>query len=86
MKYSKNPHFYLKYGVLKGYGDSGGNRTRDTAVKGRCLDLLTTEPCLTLKGGAVGDCFLKPISRQLFINGSGSRIRTYDQSGMNRVL
>ena len=27
-----------------GYGDSSGNRTRDTAVKGRCLNRLTMEP------------------------------------------
>ena len=26
------------------FGDSTGNRTRDTAVKGRCLNLLTMEP------------------------------------------
>ena len=26
------------------YSDSDGNRTRVTAVKGRCLDRLTTEP------------------------------------------
>ena len=45
-------------------GDPIGNRTRVTAVKGRCLDRLTMGP----------DC------------GSGSWIRTNDQSGMNRVL
>ena len=28
-------------------GDSTGNRTRVTAVKGRCLDRLTMEPFLT---------------------------------------
>ena len=45
-------------------GDPDENRTRVTAVKGRCLNRLTTGPSY----------------------GSGSGIRTYDQSGMNRVL
>ena len=40
----------LQTGALPlGYGaisDSDGNRTRVTAVKGRCLDRLTTEPCI----------------------------------------
>ena len=31
-------------GVLYQLNDSDGNRTRVTAVKGRCLDRLTTEP------------------------------------------
>jgi hypothetical protein len=29
---------------MKKYGDRGGNRTPDTAVKGRCLNRLTTRP------------------------------------------
>ena len=45
------------------FGDPYGNRTHITAVKGRCLNILTTGPY-----------------------GSGSGIRNYDQSGMNRVL
>ena len=31
------------------HNDSDGNRTRVTAVKGRCLNRLTTEPHLFLK-------------------------------------
>ena len=44
-------------------GDPCENRTRDSAVKGRCLNLLTNGPF-----------------------GSGSRIRTNDTAGMNRML
>ena len=33
--------------------DSDGNRTRVTAVKGRCLNRLTTEPYLHLKIGSI---------------------------------
>ena len=35
-------------------GDAYGNRTRVTAVKGRCLDLLTNAPC----GAGEGNCTL----------------------------
>ena len=35
----------LPLGYVTKY-DSDGNRTRVTAVKGRCLDRLTTEPCI----------------------------------------
>ena len=35
----------LGYVTVLNY-DSDGNRTRVTAVKGRCLDRLTTEPCM----------------------------------------
>ena len=34
----------LGYGTIFNLSDSDGNRTRVTAVKGRCLNLLTTEP------------------------------------------
>ena len=55
------------------FGDPDENRTRVTAVKGRCLNLLTTGPgqpelLLRLKCG------------------SGSGTRTYDTPGMNRML
>ncbi len=56
------------------YGDPDGIRTRVTAVKGRCLRPLDHRAIN--KGASV--C--------LHLTGSGSGIRTYDQSGMNRVL
>ena len=64
------------------YGDPDENRTRVTAVKGRCLNRLTTGPYM--RG-------LKPFYETPYVGkcvgtGSGSGIRTYDQSGMNRVL
>ena len=34
----------LGYVTRLSFSDSDGNRTRVTAVKGRCLNLLTTEP------------------------------------------
>ena len=40
----------LGYGA-KILNDSDGNRTRVTAVKGRCLNRLTTEPYVTLFRG-----------------------------------
>ena len=36
--------YALPLGYGTGLDDSDGNRTRVTAVKGRCLNLLTTEP------------------------------------------
>ena len=54
-------------------GDPIGNRTRVTAVKGRCLDRLTIGPHIAVE-----------LSTALC--GSGSWARTNDQSGMNRVL
>ena len=36
----------LGYVTILNSNDSDGNRTRVTAVKGRCLDRLTTEPCI----------------------------------------
>ena len=35
----------LGYGALLKYSDPNGNRTRVTAVKGRCLNRLTMGPC-----------------------------------------
>ena len=54
------------------YGDPSENRTRVTAVKGPCLNLLTNGP--------------DALKQKAITHGSGSRIRTNDQSGMNRVL
>ena len=34
----------IRYSVFLSENDSDGNRTRVTAVKGRCLNRLTTEP------------------------------------------
>ena len=56
-------------------GDPDGTRTRVTAVKGRCLNRLTTGP---LNRAEI-------LSYEL-VNGSGTWIRTGDNSGMNRVL
>ena len=42
--------------------DSDGNRTRVTAVKGRCLNRLTTEPHLFKKAPPVG---LEPTTLRL---------------------
>ena len=61
-------------GSKKG-GDPDGNRTRVTAVKGRSLNRLTTGPLLYGNGQGPN-----------FMNGSGTWIRTGDNSGMNRVL
>ena len=56
-------------GSKKG-GDPDGNRTRVTAVKGRCLNRLTNAPSEGLN--------------QTY--GSGTWIRTGDTAGMNRML
>ena len=61
--------------VLFFSGDSYENRTRVTAVKGRCLNRLTKEPYLFGK------------NRKFIPNcGSGGQIRTNDLPGMNRPL
>lgn len=39
----KKKKLYLAIELL--YGDPTGNRTRDTTVKGWCLDRLTIGPC-----------------------------------------
>ena len=57
------------------FGDPYENRTRDAAVKGRSLNRLTTGPLLYGNGQCPN-----------FMNGSGTWIRTGDNSGMNRVL
>ena len=54
--------------------DPDGNRTRVTAVKGRCLNRLTMEPCLVF--------FPAALSR---LN-SPSRARTYNPAVNSRVL
>ena len=59
-------------------GDPDGNRTRVTAVKGRCLNRLTTGPY-----NFSGELFLRGLPAE---NGSGNWIRTNDTPGMNRML
>ena len=66
-------------GSKKG-GDPDGNRTRVTAVKGRCLSRLTIGPRLRSRLGALPP---SPDSKE---SGSGSRSRTNDTAGMNRML
>ena len=62
------------YSVIVFFGDGEGNRTPVTAVKGRCLNRLTNGPYV-LAG--------RPVRRDF---GSGTKIRTRDTTGMNRVL
>ena len=64
--------FYFKISLkIEGYyGDPDENRTRVTAVKGRCLNRLTTGPLLKQKNKT----------------GSDRWTRTIDTSGMNRML
>ena len=52
--------------------DSDGNRTRVTAVKGRCLDRLTTEP--------------HAVFAFLYLKNSPSRARTYNITVNSRAL
>ena len=60
-------------------GDPDESRTRVTAVKGPCLNHLTTGPCLMLSHQRKKDgIFPTP--------GSGNWIRTSDTPGMNRML
>ena len=49
-KTNPNPLSYKTKFEFAGNGDPTGNRTRVTAVKGRCLDRLTTEPHFLSKG------------------------------------
>ena len=65
---------YASIWTAKNGGDPDGNRTRVTAVKGRCLDRLTTGP------------LYRTDSVRTFKSGSGNWIRTSDTTGMNRVL
>ena len=58
------------------HNDSNGNRTRVTAVKGRCLNRLTMEPYIQF--GTTNFC---PIKKN-----SPSRARTYNNSVNSRVL
>ena len=70
---------YSTKSVLYEYsGDPDGNRTRVTAVKGRCLNRLTTGPY-----NFSGEFFLSGLPAE---NGSGNWIRTNDTPGMNRML
>ena len=63
--------------------DSDENRTRVTAVKGRCLDRLTTEPnalrssCDRLAMGPAG--ILSEVSHELRISAEPSVLTTTDQ-------
>ncbi len=59
------------------YGDPYENRTRVTAVKGPCLNLLTNGPKYERRLAA--DLHKK-------VYGGGNWIRTSDTAGMNRVL
>ncbi len=43
---------------LKSTNDSNGNRTRVTAVKGRCLNRLTMEPSQTCLSGCTNEPYL----------------------------
>ena len=63
----------LGYRTILNQSDSNGNRTRVTAVKGRCLNRLTMEPYLP---------FLRPVNK----TNSPSRARTYNNSVNSRVL
>ena len=67
----KNKEYTSVYSLF--FGDPDENRTRVTAVKGRCLNLLTTGPG-------------QPELLLRLKNGSGSGTRTYDTPGMNRML
>ncbi len=71
MRQRKNPNLYTDSDF---FGDPDENRTRVTAVKGRCLSRLTTGP-------AFGRLFEEEPSF-----GSGSWTRTHDPPGMNRML
>ena len=42
---------------LRFFSDSDGNRTRVTAVKGRCLNRLTTEPCFLFVSYLSDECY-----------------------------
>ena len=67
--YSTTPAKDMNYAPHKRKGRNGDpdeNRTRVTAVKGRCLNRLTTGPLVA----------------EIGLN----RTRTYDTSGMNRML
>ena len=68
----------LGYGT-KFINDSDGNRTRVTAVKGRCLNLLTTEP------NTSGSTLELRIRKPAFLSAS-SRARTCNTAVNSRVL
>ena len=78
------PKFWQKEKPTKGFvkpnvswdcGDPYGNRTHDSAVKGRRLNRLTNGP-------------KEKTAQQTYavFDGSGNRIRTNDTLGMNQVL
>ncbi len=69
--------------------DSDGNRTRVTAVKGRCLNRLTTEPLFFSRFLPLAPRFLqRSLTPQdsAFTANSPSRARTYNNSVNSRVL
>ena len=71
--------------------DSDGNRTRVTAVKGRCLNRLTTEPLFLFgfpsPGLLCGDSSPSFAPPDLSLHStSPSRARTYNNSVNSRVL
>ncbi len=68
----------LGYGTIF-LNDSDGNRTRVTAVKGRCLNLLTTEP------NTSGSTLLTEEPETVFLSAS-SRARTCNTAVNSRVL
>ena len=71
---------------VKMQNDSDGNRTRVTAVKGRCLNRLTTEPhrtsissakYLVVKNGEGGIWTLAPVTRPIPLAGAPLRPLEY---------
>ena len=71
-------------GILN-LNDSNGNRTRVTAVKGRCLNRLTMEPNLFFR--IIFPKLLSNFGPMTYIrSNSPSRTRTYDNSVNSRAL
>ena len=69
--------------------DSDGNRTRVTAVKGRCLNRLTTEPLFFSRFLPLAPRFSQRSftpQDSAFTANSPSRARTYNNSVNSRVL
>ena len=79
-----------KISFSRSQDDSKGIWTPVTAVKGRCLNRLTMEPCFLSLSLFVSSCFFFPLPRpsHLFFNAKKlpSRARTYNPSVNSRVL
>ena len=67
-------------GMISSFGDPYENRTRVTAVKGPCLNRLTTGPALMQKHQK------RKRRMEVRLVGSGNWTRTSDTPGMNRML